>query len=161
MREFQLPGVFFHANGSNILEMLFKLTWRVGFGSRLIKHMRALKNGESVEVPMYDFATHRRTDTTETKAPAAIVLVEGILIYTSEECVAARGSFICCICLPACTHWSHLPPRGHASTSPHRYLRVLIMRGVMLRVGMSHRLRDLLDVKLFIDTDADVRFIRR
>ena len=66
-----------------------------------------LKNGEPVEVPIYDYTIHDRTDNTMTLHPTPVILVEGILIYHSEE------------------------------------------------------LRKLMDVKLFVDTDADVRILRR
>jgi uridine kinase len=73
----------------------------------LIKHVEALRDHQSVEVPIYDFATHSRTSQTFTVAPRGVILVEGILIFAEPE------------------------------------------------------LRKLFDVKLFVDTDADVRFIRR
>lgn len=73
----------------------------------LIEHLKALKAGQAVEVPVYDFTTHTRTKQTRRVEPAPIILVEGILIFTEP------------------------------------------------------RLRELFDVKLFVDTDADVRFIRR
>ncbi len=73
----------------------------------LIQHIEALKNDQAVEVPIYDFAAHTRTDRTFTVKPRLVVLVEGILIFTE----------------PA--------------------------------------LRDIFDLKLFVDTDSDIRFIRR
>ena len=76
--------------------------------SLLVEHLKALRRGECVAVPTYDFATNTRlADTVERVEPAPIILVEGILIYSNEE------------------------------------------------------LRDLLDVKLFVDTEGDIRFIRR
>ena len=73
----------------------------------LTKHILQLKEGRSVEVPIYDFSTHSRTDRTYTVQPRGVILVEGILIFTEVS------------------------------------------------------LRDLFDVKLFVDTDSDLRFIRR
>lgn len=73
----------------------------------LIRHIEQLKAGQPVEVPIYDFATHSRTDRTYTVQPRRVILVEGILIFVE----------------PA--------------------------------------LRALCDVKIFVDTDADIRFIRR
>ncbi len=73
----------------------------------LIEHVEALRDHQSVEVPIYDFATHSRTNQTYTVASRGVILVEGILIFAEPE------------------------------------------------------LRKLFDVKLFVDTDADVRFIRR
>jgi uridine kinase len=73
----------------------------------MIEHLKQLRSGEAVEIPVYDFTHHTRTDETREVVPAPVVLVEGILIFAE----------------PA--------------------------------------LRDLFDVKLFVDTDADIRFIRR
>jgi len=72
-----------------------------------MRHIQELKQGHVVEVPIYDFSTHSRTDRTFTVRPRSVVLVEGILIF------------------------SEMP------------------------------LRELLDVKIFVDTDPDLRFIRR
>lgn len=47
--------------------------------SLLVDHLTALRAGRSAALPIYDFATHRRTDQTETVAAADVVLVEGIL----------------------------------------------------------------------------------
>ena len=73
----------------------------------LIQHVQQLKNGQPVAVPIYDFATHSRTDRTFTVKPRGVILVEGILIFVE----------------PA--------------------------------------LREIFDVKIFVDTDSDLRFIRR
>ncbi len=73
----------------------------------LVRHLRALKQGASVEVPVYNFKTHRRSEETRRIEPHKVILVDGILIFAE----------------PA--------------------------------------LRKLLDIKLFVDTDSDVRFIRR
>ncbi len=75
--------------------------------SLLVEHLRSLKRGGAVEIPIYDFTTHARTAETLHVEPAQIILVEGILIFVEPE------------------------------------------------------LREQLDVKLFVDTDADLRFIRR
>lgn len=52
----------------------------------LISHLKKLKNGESVEEPVYSYITCSRS-TTETVhvEPATIIIVEGILIFTNEE----------------------------------------------------------------------------
>jgi uridine kinase len=73
----------------------------------LTNHVLQLKDGRPVEVPIYDFSTHSRTDRTYTVKPRRVILVEGILIFTEAA------------------------------------------------------LRNLFDVKLFVDTDPDLRFIRR
>ena len=73
----------------------------------MVKQIKQLLNGQAVQVPVYDFTTHRRTEETVLVEPAPIILVDGILIFTKR------------------------------------------------------RLRELMDIKLYVDTDADVRFIRR
>jgi uridine kinase len=73
----------------------------------LIRHIQELRNSRAVEVPIYDFSIHSRTERTFTVKPRSVILVEGILIFAEAE------------------------------------------------------LRDLFDVKIFVDTDADLRFIRR
>ncbi len=73
----------------------------------LAHHLRELKAGRAVEVPIYDFTRHVRTNQTRRVEPRGVILVEGILIF----------------CEPA--------------------------------------LRELFDIKIFVDTDADLRFVRR
>ncbi|GAB4486533.1 MAG: uridine kinase [Anaerolineales bacterium] len=73
----------------------------------LIEHIQRLVAGQPVELPVYDFSHHRRTEQTLPIAPRRVIVVEGILIYTEAA------------------------------------------------------LRELFDIKLFVDTDADLRFIRR
>ena len=73
----------------------------------LIQHLKELRAGRAVEIPVYDFTTHARTQHTRRVEPAPVILVEGILIFVEPE------------------------------------------------------LRALLDVKLYVDSDADERFIRR
>jgi uridine kinase len=73
----------------------------------LIKHLKKLRAGRAVEIPIYDFTTHTRTKKTRRVEPARVILVEGILVFVEPE------------------------------------------------------LRRLFDVKLYVDTDADVSFIRR
>jgi uridine kinase len=73
----------------------------------LIRHVEQLLADYPVEVPVYDFTIHRRTDRTLRVEPCPIILVDGILIFDQRE------------------------------------------------------LRELMDIKVYVDTDADVRFIRR
>ncbi len=73
----------------------------------LVRHLEALRRGETIEVPIYDFVTHSRKRETRRVAPAPIVIVEGILVFVDES------------------------------------------------------VRKLLDVKIFVDTDADIRVMRR
>lgn len=73
----------------------------------LVTHLLALKRGEAVEIPVYDFTTHVRTATTRRVEPHKVILVEGILIFAEKA------------------------------------------------------LREQFDIRIFVDTDADLRFIRR
>jgi len=73
----------------------------------LVSHLQQLRAGQPVEIPVYDFTTHTRTEETRCVEPKWVILVEGILIFAE----------------PA--------------------------------------LREMFDVKIWVDTDADVRFIRR
>ena len=73
----------------------------------LVKHLRQLQTGAPVEVPIYDFATYRRSNRTRQVEPRRVIMVEGILIFVDRD------------------------------------------------------LREMMDVKLYVDTDADLRLIRR
>ncbi|NTV38094.1 MAG: uridine kinase [Anaerolineales bacterium] len=73
----------------------------------LIDHILTLKSWRPVELPVYDFTRHSRTDKTIRVNPQRVIIVEGILIFAEP------------------------------------------------------RLRVLFDVKIFVDTDPDLRFIRR
>ena len=73
----------------------------------MIEHIKKLKNWEAIELPVYDFTNHTRTNRTIHVEPQRVILVEGILIFAE----------------PA--------------------------------------LRELFDIKIFVDTDPDLRFIRR
>lgn len=46
----------------------------------LATHLAALRRGEAVEAPVYEFATHRRAATTERIEPGEVLVVEGILV---------------------------------------------------------------------------------
>jgi uridine kinase len=73
----------------------------------LVQHLKELRAGHPVEVPVYDFTTHARTSQRQWVEPRLVILVEGILIFADNA------------------------------------------------------LRDMMDVKIYVDTDADIRFIRR
>ena len=73
----------------------------------LVQHIDRLRAGETVDVPIYDFKSHKRAEESRRVAPTPIVLVEGILVFVDA------------------------------------------------------RLRERLDMKLFVDTDADIRIFRR
>jgi uridine kinase len=73
----------------------------------LIKHIIELKKGKTIELPVYDFSTDKRTEKTIQINPHRVIVVEGILIFAEPG------------------------------------------------------LRPLFDIKIFVDTDPDLRFIRR
>jgi uridine kinase len=73
----------------------------------LVDHVRKLKAGKAVELPIYDFRTHTRLSETRALESRPIVIVEGILIFAEP------------------------------------------------------RLLDQMDLKVFVDTPDDIRFIRR
>ncbi len=51
----------------------------------LVNHLIRLKQGLSVEMPLYDFVTHTRSDEIEIINPKAVVIVEGILIFAEAR----------------------------------------------------------------------------
>ncbi|MDX1671846.1 MAG: uridine kinase [Balneolaceae bacterium] len=73
----------------------------------MIRHIRAMKEGYQVEVPIYDFSKHIRKEETREVDPKRIILIDGILILSEKE------------------------------------------------------LRQLMDIKIFVDTDDDIRLLRR
>lgn len=72
-----------------------------------IRDLKALKRGETILSPTYDYTIHDRSDVTVEVHPTPVLLVEGIMVFENKE------------------------------------------------------LRDLMDIKIFVDTDADVRILRR
>lgn len=73
----------------------------------LVNHLMRLKQGLTVEMPLYDFKTHTRSDRIEIIEPKPVVIVEGILIFAEP------------------------------------------------------RVLGLLDMRIYVDTPDDIRFIRR
>ena len=73
----------------------------------MVEHIKALKEGKSIECPTYSFVEHNRAEQTMAVAPSKVIIVDGILIFENKE------------------------------------------------------LRDIMDIKVFVDTDADVRLARR
>lgn len=51
----------------------------------LIRHLKALRRGESIECPVYDYAEHNRTAKSITLQPSQIIIVEGILVLENPE----------------------------------------------------------------------------
>ena len=75
--------------------------------NRMISDIKRLKNNEEIDVPVYDYTIHNRTDQTIHVVPKKVIIVEGILILENAG------------------------------------------------------LRDLMDIKVFVETDADERLMRR
>ena len=73
----------------------------------LLEHLDALKNGSSVNCPIYDYSIHDRGQDIRIVEPADVIILEGILIFENKD-VLSR-----------------------------------------------------LDIKVFVDTDPDVRILRR
>jgi uridine kinase len=73
----------------------------------LIGQLERLAAGEPIDKPVYDFLSHTRTDRTVPVPPAAVVVIDGILLFSDA------------------------------------------------------RVRELCDVKVFVDADADIRLLRR
>jgi len=51
----------------------------------LVNHIKRLRQGEPIEVPIYDMVTHTRTDRTEALSSKPVVIVEGILIFAERR----------------------------------------------------------------------------
>jgi len=51
----------------------------------LTSHVLALKNGETIEQPLYSFITHSRKDETILTHPKDVIIIEGILVLTYPE----------------------------------------------------------------------------
>lgn len=49
------------------------------------KQIRMLKEGQTIEKPIYDFSVHNRSDKTETIVPKKIVVVEGIMALVDRQ----------------------------------------------------------------------------
>ena len=50
-----------------------------------LKDLRTLKSGKPIQMPLYDYAIHDRLEQTKLIRPAKVILVEGILIFASQE----------------------------------------------------------------------------
>jgi len=51
----------------------------------LVNHLMRLGQGLSIEMPLYDFVTHTRSDEIEVIDPKPVVIVEGILIFAEPR----------------------------------------------------------------------------
>ncbi|HKQ09460.1 MAG TPA: uridine kinase [Blastocatellia bacterium] len=98
----------------NLGDMPLELRHKVNFDhpdaidiSLMMNHMEALRAGETIEQPTYDYATHSRRAEAIHVEPRPVIIVEGILVFFDPQ------------------------------------------------------MRRLMDLKIFVDCDADIRFIRR
>ena len=51
----------------------------------MLEHLIALRNGQSVNTPIYDYKTHTRLKEKQMLQPAPVILVDGILILTQKH----------------------------------------------------------------------------
>ncbi|MFN6962590.1 MAG: uridine kinase [Pyrinomonadaceae bacterium] len=51
----------------------------------MVNHLKRLKQGQKVEMPLYDFVTHTRSDRIVVIEPRPVVIVEGILIFAEPR----------------------------------------------------------------------------
>jgi uridine kinase len=51
----------------------------------LVQHLKELKEGKTINQPVYSFATHNRTDDSIVTHPRKVMIVEGILILSNPE----------------------------------------------------------------------------
>ena len=50
----------------------------------LIQHLRELKEGRSIQCPVYSYVDYNRTDQTVEISPTKVLIVEGVLIFQSH-----------------------------------------------------------------------------
>ena len=51
----------------------------------LVQHLKELKEGNTIEQPVYSFVIHNRTEDTIKTYPRKVMIVEGILILANPE----------------------------------------------------------------------------
>ncbi len=51
----------------------------------LAKHLEHLKNGDDIQIPVYDFVTHSRQNETIHQIPKPVILVDGILLLSQAH----------------------------------------------------------------------------
>ena len=51
----------------------------------IISHLNELRKGNSVEIPVYNFEDHKRTNDTITAHPAKVIIIEGTMIFNCKE----------------------------------------------------------------------------
>ena len=52
---------------------------------RMIEDVKKLKTGKTVDIPVYDYSIHNRSDKTQTIAPQRVVVLEGILLLYDAQ----------------------------------------------------------------------------
>jgi uridine kinase len=51
----------------------------------MMRHVQALRRGEAIEMPVYDFSLHNRSSNTVTVKPAPVIVIEGLFaLYDAE-----------------------------------------------------------------------------
>ena len=50
----------------------------------LYEHLKELKRGNGVDIPVYDYNLHTRSDKVRSVSPASVIIIEGILLLTDE-----------------------------------------------------------------------------
>ncbi|MCR5005078.1 MAG: uridine kinase [Clostridiales bacterium] len=73
----------------------------------MAQHINLLKQGFSIECPVYDYTIHDRSDQVKTIDPTRVLIIDGIMVLAEPK------------------------------------------------------LREMMDIKIFVDTDADIRILRR
>ena len=51
----------------------------------MARHLDALRHGQAVDCPVYDFSQHNRSNETIRIEPRSVIIVEGILIFENKE----------------------------------------------------------------------------
>lgn len=51
----------------------------------LVNHIKRLKSGDPIEMPLYDMVTHTRRDEHESIKPKPVTIIEGILIFAEAR----------------------------------------------------------------------------
>ena len=51
----------------------------------MVRHLEALKNGQSAQCPVYDFTRHTRSNAVTEIQPRPIILIDGILIFHDPD----------------------------------------------------------------------------
>ena len=51
----------------------------------LLKHLEMLKDGKAIDVPVYDYAEHNRSDESRTVEPSKVIIFEGILLFVNPK----------------------------------------------------------------------------